>query len=263
MPRRLAATVFAASLIASTASAVRAGGQSTGAAQIQWTTAASATLSIVTQYSTAGAQGNAMPTLLQSVAGTCSPLNAESNFSLTFGSLIPKSSSAVGCLYKNAIAIGVQTNDAAGFSVNQYIDVPLTNGVGICAYPNGGGGSFPETPTVAPITASSQSGTPPAGTYSGNTLTSCPGAGQPIPTGAGGVSTGGTVPGNPGTPGLEYYSPSTAFLTMISSTGPTVSGGSLVTMYGAEDIQINLGPGTKSMPPSVTGDFITFQLIAN
>ena len=42
-----------------------------------------------------------------------------------------------------------------------------------------------------------------------------------------------------------------------------MSGGSVVPMYGAEDVQVNLGPGAKSMGVGVTGDYITIQLILN
>lgn len=260
MKRLLVATVLGAAL-AVPALPAHASTRTFGA-QIQWTSAATATMAIATQYSTAFAQGNGLPTLLPSLAGTCFPSSAEMDFTLTFGGVAPRPNTAVGCLYKNALAVSVQTNDASGFVVNEYLDVAPTNGVGICAYPNGGA-AFPLTPVVAPVPASTQSGNPAAGTFGGSSLTSCPGNGAVIPTGTGGVSTGGTVPGNPGTVGLEYYSPSTAGLTFMSMNGPTVSGGVLTTMYGAEDIQVNLGPGAKSMGVGVTGDFITLQLIAN
>lgn len=261
MKRLLVAIVFGAAL-AVPAPPAHASTTRTGGAQIQWTSAATGSLSIATQYSTAFAQGNAVPTLLPSVAGACFAATAESNFTLTFGGVAPRPSSAVGCLYKNALAVSVQTNDASGFVVNEYLDVPPTNGVGICAFPNGGA-SFPLTPVVAPVPASSQSGNPAAGTFTGSALTSCAGSGGVIPAGTGGVSSAGTTPGNPGTAGLEFYSPSTASLTMMSMNGPTVSGGALVSMYGAEDVQVNLGPGAKSMAAGLTGDYITIQLILN
>ena len=230
-----------------------------GGAQIQYTSAASATLALVTQYGSGFTQGNGVGTLLPSVAGTCAGSVVEPNFTLTFGSLVPQTGSAVGCLYKNALAVSVQTNDAAGFSVNEYLDAPPGNGVGICAYPNGGG-SFPLTPVVLPIPTSSRSGNPAAGTFSGSALASCGGGGV-VPAGTGGVSSGGTTAGNPGTVGLEFYSPSTSGLTMMSMAGPTVNGGVLVTMYGGEDIQVNLGPGHPSLTGA--GGFITLQLVAN
>jgi hypothetical protein len=259
--RLLVATVLGAALAVPAAPA-HASTTRTGGAQIQWTSAATATMSIATQYSPAFAQGNGVPTLLPSVAGACFAVSAESNFTLTFGGVAPRPNTAVGCLYQNALAVAVQTNDASGFVVNEYLDVPPTNGVGICAYPNGGA-SFPLTPVVAPVPASSQSGNPAAGTFTGSALTGCAAGGGVVPAGTGGASSAGTTPGNPGTVGLEYYSPSTSALTMMSMAGPTVSGGALVSMYGAEDIQVNLGPGAKSMAPGLTGDYITIQLILN
>jgi len=259
--RLFVATVLGAALAAPPAVA-HASTTRTGGAQIQWTSAATATLAIATQYSAAFAQGNGLPTLLPSLAGTCFAASAESNFTLTFGGVAPRPNTAVGCLYKNALAVSVQTNDASGFVVNEYLDVAPTNGVGICAFPNGGA-SFPLAPVVAPVPASTQSGNPAAGTFTGSALTGCAGNGGVIPTGTGGASSAGTTPGNPGTVGLEFYSPSTAGLTFMSMAGPTVSGGSVVPMYGAEDVQVNLGPGAKSMGVGVTGDYITIQLILN
>ena len=260
MKRPLVMLAIAAGLV-TPATAAYASNTTTGGAQIKWTTSAAATMTIVTQYSAAGAQGNAVPTLLPSLVGVCSASSAESNFTMTFGSMLPSPGVPTGCLYKNALAVAVSTNDANGFSVLEYLDAAPGNGVGICAFPNGGA-SFPLAPAVAPVPASTQSGNPAAGTFSGSLLTGCAGSGMVVPTGAGGASSGGTTPGNPGTPGLEFYSPSTAFLTLMSKVGPTVSGGGVVTMYAAEDLQVNLGPGAKSTSGQ-TGDYLTLQLIPN
>src|SRR5947209_809711 len=251
---------MAAGLIAS-AECARASTRSTsGGAQLQWTASASATLALVTQYSAGFGQGNAVPTLLPSSAGVCSGGAAETNFTLSFGSMNFKPGTTSGCLYKNALAVSVTTNDASGFVVNEYLDTAPSVGVGFCAFPNGGA-SFPLAPAVGAVPASTQSGNPAAGTYAGNLLTSCAGSGQVIPTGAGGASSGGTVAGNPGTPSLEFYSPSSTGLTIMSMAGPTVNGGALVAMYGAEDIQINLGPGANSLTIGVS--YITLQLVPN
>jgi hypothetical protein len=259
LKRLLAATIVAAGLIAS-APCARASTTTTGGAQLQWQSAPSAALALVTQYSGAFAQGNAVPALLPSLAGVCSGGAAETNFTLSFGSLSNRPNTPVGCLYKNALAVSVQTNDASGFVVNEYLDATPLVGVGLCAFPNGGA-SFPLAPVVAPVPASTQSGNPAAGAYAGNVLSSCAGSGRVIPVGAGGASSGGSVAGNPGTPSLEFYSPSSTGLTLMSMGGPTVSGGALVSMYGAEDIQINLGPGANSLNSGIM--YITIQLILN
>ena len=260
--RLFAASALVAVLIAP-ATFARASSTQTGGAQIQWTSAATSSLSIVTQYGTGFTQGNATPTLLPSAAGICTGTGTEANFTLTFGALTRSLTAPTACLYKNAIAVGVQTNDASGFSVSEYLDAATTTGIGICAFPNGGGGSFPMTPAIAPVVASSRSGNPAAGTYTGQNLTACAAGGNLIPPGAGGSASAGTVPGNPGTAGLQYYSPSTAGLGVMSMSGPTVNGGAVVSMYGAEDVQVNLGPNAPSTTAAQTGAFITIELIVN
>lgn len=257
--RPIAASALAAVLLLAPASFARAGTTQTGGAQIQWTSAATASLSLVTEYGTGFTQGNVAATLLPSAAGVCGAGAAEANFTLTFGALTPLSGTPTACLYKNALAIAVQTNDAAGFSVMEYLDFAPGNGFGFCAYPNGAA-SFPITPAVLPVPASGRSGNPAPGTFSGSTLTSCSGGGV-IPQGTGGASSGGTTAGNPGTPGLEFYSPATGGLTFASMSGPTVNGGSLVTMYAAEDVQLNMGPGKNSV--ATTSNYITLEMIAN
>src|SRR6202043_108015 len=157
------------------------------------------TMSIVTQYSAAGAQGNAVPTLLPSLAGVCTAIGAETNFSLSFGALAPSPNASTACLYKNAVAVAVNSNDANGFVVNEYLDATPTSGIGICAFPNGGA-TFPLTPAAAPVPVSGRAGNPAAGTFTGNNLTSCAAGGTIVPPGTGGILSGGTTPGNVGAP---------------------------------------------------------------
>lgn len=260
MKRFVAATAIAAALMVPAKCAV-ASSTITGGAQVMWASQASATLALVTQYSGTFVQGTAAPTLLPSAAGVCTPGPSESAFTISFGSLTPTKGGPSACLYKNALAISVQTNDTNGFVVNEYLDSSPSNGLGICAFPNGGA-SFPLAPATA-LTTSGRTGNPAAGTYTGSNLTSCAAGGNIVPAGTGGASTGGTVAGNPNTPGLEYYTASTTVLGMMSSASPTVNGGSLVAMYGGEDIQVNLGPGAPSMPVGATGLYITIQLVPN
>ena len=254
--RLLVASAFVASLAAASTSAAHASSTRTAGAQIQWTSAATAAMTIVTQYSVAGAQGNAVPTLLPSLAGVCTAAGAEANFTLTYGALSPRPNAATACLYKNALAVSVNTNDAAGFTVNQYLDAIPTSGVGVCAYPNGGA-SFPLAPVIAPLPASGRSGNPAAGTFTGNNLTSCAAGGSIVPAGTGGLSSGGATPGNPGTVGLEFYSPSGTSLGLMTMAGPTLSGGAIVNMYAAEDVQVNMVAGAPSTLAAQTGAYIT------
>jgi hypothetical protein len=258
--RLFVACMVVAELFASASIALAS--SSTGTAQIQWTSTASVNLSIATQYSAAFAQGLAAPTILPSAAGVCAAPPSESAYTLTFGALTPSSTVSTACLYKNAVAVAVSTNDATGFSVSQYLDSTPTSGVGICAYPNGGA-SFPLAPAAAPVAVSGRSGNPAAGTFTAGVLTSCAGGGSIVPPGTGGAASGGTLPGNPGAPGLQYYSPSGTSLGFLTSSIPTVTAGAVVNWYGAEDVQVNLGAGATSTLPAQTGIFLTLELVVN
>lgn len=260
MKRLFVACMVAAELLGS-ATLARAS-SSSGAAQIQWTAAASVNLSIATQYNATFVQGTAAPTILASTAGVCAAPPSETAFTLTFGALTPSSTVSTACLYKNAVAVAVSTNDAAGFSVSQYLDSTPTTGTGICAFPNGGA-SFPLAPAIAPVATSTRSGNPAAGAFTAGTLTSCAAGGSVVPPGTGGSASAGTLPGNPGTGGLQFYSPSGTVLGLLNSSIPTVNAGAVVNMYGAEDIQVNLGAGAHSTTAAQTGIFLTIELIAN
>jgi hypothetical protein len=260
--RLLAASVLAAGLTAWADCARASTFTTSGGAQIQWKSGATLSMGIVTQYSAAFAQGNAIPPLLASAAGVCTPAGTEANFTLTFGVLAPSKTVPTACLYKNAIAVSIQSNDAAGFAVNEYLDSTPTTGIGICAYPNGGA-SFPLTAGLGPVATSARAGNPPAGTFTGMALTSCAAGGTIVPPGTGGASSGGTNPGNVGAAGLEYYSPSGAGIAFVTKAGPTVNGGAIVSMYGAEDIQVNLAPNALSSPAGNTGIYLTIQLVPN
>ena len=158
LKRLLAATILAAGLIAS-ARGARASTTTTGGAQLQWKASANLTMAIVTQYNAAFAQGNAIPPLLPSAAGVCVPAGTEANFTLSFGALIAQQDRADGLpLQERARGID-QTNDAAGFAVNEYLDSTPTTGVGICAYPNGGA-AFRSRAAIGPVPTSRPLGQP-------------------------------------------------------------------------------------------------------
>lgn len=262
MKRIFAGSMVAAGLLAWAAGARASTSTSTGGAQLQWTAGATISMAIVTQYSAAFAQGNAAPPVLPSAAGVCVPAASEANFTLTFGALTPSKTVPTGCLYKNALAVSVQSNDANGFVVNEYLDSTPTTGVGICAFPNGAA-SFPIAAAVGPVPTSARAGNPAAATFTGMALTSCAAGGTIVPPGSGGVSSGGANPGNPGAAGLEYYSPSGAGVAFVNKAGPTVNGGVIVSMYGAEDVQVNMAPNALSSPAANTGIYLTVQLVPN
>ena len=262
MKRIFAGSMLAAGLLAWSAGARASTSTSTGGAQLQWTAGATLSMAIVTQYSAAFAQGNAAPPVLPSAVGVCVPAASEVNFTLTFGALTPSKTVPTGCLYKNALAVSVQSNDANGFVVNEYLDSTPSSGIGICAFPNGGA-AFPLTAAVGPVATSGRSGNPAAGTFTGMALTSCAAGGTIVAPGTGGVSSGGTNPGNVGAPGLEFYSPSGTALAFVNKAGPSVNGGAIVSMYGGEDIQVNLAPNAWSTPVASTGIYLTIQLVPN
>jgi hypothetical protein len=244
-----------ASIVALAASVtpVSAATTTQGSAQLKFTLAASSTLALVTQYSTF-TQGAAVPTLLPSAAGVCAGSGSETGFTLTFGTIVPAAAAAVGCVYKNAVAVSVNSNDSAGYSVNEYLDSNPGSGLGVCALPNGGA-SFPLA--LGALSTSTRAGNPAAGSFTGMNLTGCTG-GSIVPVAAGGTDSGGTVPGNPGTAGLEYYTGSSTQLVASSGAGATTG-----TQYFGEDIQVNAALGAPSTTGGFTGVFMTVQLVSN
>jgi hypothetical protein len=106
-----------------------------GSAQLKYTVNATASISIAVNYDVNGAiQPAAASTILSSAAGNCSAGVAEaSNATLTFGGITPPAAGYTTCYYKNALSIGVNSNDSAGVQVMEYVDV-LKAGTAICAY---------------------------------------------------------------------------------------------------------------------------------
>ena len=175
---------------------------------------------------------------------------------------MPSKTVPTACLYKNALAVSITTNDAAGYAINEYLDstpdhrrrdlrVPERR----CELPAGRG--HRRRSDVRPL------GKPGRRDVHGQALTSCAAGGSIVPAGTGGVSSAGANPGNPGAPGLEFYSPSGTALSMVTGAGPTVSGGVVTTMYAGEDIQVNLAPNAPSAAPGATGIYMTIQLVPN
>ncbi len=106
-----------------------------GSAQLKYTVNATASISIAVNYDVNGAiQPAAASSILGSAAGACSAGVAEaSNATLTFGGLTPPAAGFATCYYKNALSIGVNSNDSAGVQVMEYIDVAKA-GTTVCAY---------------------------------------------------------------------------------------------------------------------------------
>lgn len=254
MKKLLATTALGASLVAMSVPAFAAGTPSYGSVKLTWSVNTSATMVIATNYSATGLQQTSAPGLLPSAAGVCTAGASETALNLTFGALTPSLSSPTACLYKNAVDVSVTSNDASGFTVNQYLDTALPTGIGLCAFPNGGA-SFPVTATgtVGNI-ASSRSGNPAAGTWAGSTLT-CPAGSTAVANGTGGTLTnGGGGPGQPGGTGEYVATPTGGSMNWASYTTTAATA-----VWAGEDLQLNLQPAAASS--AAQAYILTLQLI--
>jgi hypothetical protein len=225
-----------------------------GSVKLNWTVNTTATLALVTNYPTAATftQQTTAPVLGANPAGSCGGSGApasETAFNVSFGALNPSLTVPVSCLYENAVAVSVTTNDAAGFTVKEYLDSAPPTGVGLCAFTNGAGGTLATTTRTAAF--------PNAATYAGNNLSACAAGGTQVPVGTGGSSTGGTTPGNPNTAGLEYYQSATNGFTLVNSAAAATTA-----YLQGEDLQLNLAPGTASTT-SAQSVYMTVVLTPN
>ena len=252
--KRLLAAAAACAVVAaaSTSSAFAAGAPSYGSVKLNWSVNTSATMLIVTQYSTF-TQGTGTPALLPSVAGVCAGSGSETNFNVSFGAQNPSLVNPTACLYQNAVAASVTTNDATGFKLYEYLDAAPAAGIAFCAWPNGGA-AFPVT--AGAISVSGRSGNPAAGTYSGGALTACAAGASQVPIAAGGtLNNGGGGPGNPGGT-EENYSGSTSQL-QIGTYGTTAA----AAVYVGQDLQLNMAPGQASS--AAASSIMTLALVPN
>jgi hypothetical protein len=215
----------------------------TGSVQMKWNVAATATMTLVTNY-TAGspaAQGLGANSLLPSVAATtCTSQSAETAFTLTFGALTPSSTAEVGCTYQRAIAATVTTNDSSGYKIQEWLDQAPTAGIQFCAIPNNTG--------VATVNA-------PASVTSGNpaaTANSCPNSGTVLVAGTAASGSGG---GNPGTAGIRTATAPGSPYTWASTAAVAAN-----LVYG-EDIQIGLAANQASSASDTS--YVIISLIPN
>jgi hypothetical protein len=227
-----------------------------GSAQLKYTVNATASVSIAVNYDT---NGNIQPTtassILASAAGNCTNGVAESsNATLTFGGITPPGSagSYTSCYYKNAISVGINSNDSAGVKVVEYVDAVQTGTV-ICAYPID---ATPKSkPTQSGATAITGSGTCPAATGGAGAGTALSGLGAVT------AGTGYGAQGNPGSP--------TTVVTTGAPTATAYTAGGL-TLYNTasappagwnfmgEDVSMNVSPAA---PSGANTQVITIALI--
>ena len=215
-----------------------------GSAQIKYTVNATALVSIATNYATTSpySQSAAASTILPSVAGDCAAGAVETTATLTFGGVTPPGAGYTGCYYKNAVEVGVDTNDASGYKVIEYIDTVVT-GTQVCLF------RLNATPAAAP-TVSGASGNPAAYTASCPTVNSIAGTAL--------VGLGAPVAGT-GT----WNVTATPTATTYTAGGDTVySGASLLSgwNYIGEDIQLNVSSAAASVAET---NVLTVAVIPN
>ena len=227
-----------------------------GSAQLKYTVNATTAVSIAVNYDATGAIQNAVAsTILPSVAAACTAGVAEGALAtLTFGGITPPGAGYTGCYYKNAISVGVQTNDTNLVQVIEYVDT-LATGTQICAFKL-------NTPAAAP-TQSGASGNP--GPY----VAACPtvnsvagvaltGLGAATAgTGFGGATVSGLTTNTTATPTATTYTAGGYLL--FNANGSTAYSGAAFKYIG-QDIQMNVN-GTAASGAAT--NVITVAVIAN
>jgi hypothetical protein len=130
---------------------------------VKWNTQAVATLTVVTNYSAAAAQGLGAPAILSNVnggGGLCGAPASETALDVDFGNVSPDSGAIyTDCLYKNAVNAQVVTS-----STNWNLAAQVTTGsvpadTQLCAAPNGVA-NFPFNAAALPITQSARVAAP-------------------------------------------------------------------------------------------------------
>ncbi|MFN2462056.1 MAG: hypothetical protein ABR591_15485 [Candidatus Velthaea sp.] len=215
----------------------------TGAVKMTWNVAATATMTLATNYTTAAnaPQSLGATSLQGSPAATCASGASETALNLTFGALSGSTTVETACNYQRAVSALVVTNDALGYKVQEWLDTAPTAGIQFCAFPNG------SSATVGPA---SSNATAPAAIAAG----ACATGGSLLPAGSAPTGAGA---GQPGTAGIRNSTaPATPFTWANVAAGPPAA----QTIYG-EDIQINLAPNQASS--TADSSYIIISLIPN
>jgi hypothetical protein len=219
-----------------------------GSSQVKYTVNATASVSIAVNYDpTTGSIKNAVAgTILGSVAANCSAAVAEgTNATLTFGGITPAAAGYTGCYYKNAISVGVQSNDTAGVKIMEYLDVTPA-GTATCVFPLGTANTLTALPA-----ASGAAGNPAA--YTAGACQSVNGITGNL-LAALGAATAGTGFGGAGVPaGVTTDVTATPTATIYTAGGfQLFLGGSLAGLsslaykYVGQDVQLNVSSAASS-----------------
>jgi hypothetical protein len=159
-------------------------------------------------------------------AGGCTSAPTQTSNIINYSNVsVPTGTNVTACDYKNALSIGVQTNDAVGWNVTQQLQLAPGTGFTLCALPNGS--LYSGTPSAgSPMPSSSITGAS-AAINEG----SCSGSGQQ------------TLGTNSTTPALN-----TIIATQTSATGTYYQGEDVLLLLTATTIAI----GTYSATMTVT-----------
>jgi hypothetical protein len=130
---------------------------------VQWNASTTGTLQLNPNYNPASGQtlasgiGSVVAATNAGFTGTtgCTSAPAQTSNIVNYANVsAPTGVNTTACDYKNALAIGVVTNDTTGWNVTQQLQIAPGNGFTLCALPNGT--LFTGTPTAGtPMTASS------------------------------------------------------------------------------------------------------------
>lgn len=221
-----------------------------GSVKLQWNVAVAMNAVVHTNYTAAFAYGGATGTEGAAGTGSCGTEANPSDLTLNWGTITPPFGSYESCDYQNAVGVSVQTNDANGFAVYEYLDTALPAGTALCAYSNGTGGTFPISAPGASIATTLYSTAP--AVYAG----SCTGNGKAI-TNAGTIQNSGVAPAQPSATYTGEYASGAAglgqaFINTTSTTGAAE--------YGGEDLQLSVSSSAAS---GAVANVMTLQFVAN
>jgi hypothetical protein len=139
--KRIAALAFISALV--TTGAANAANP-TGTVTIKWNTQQLASLSLVTNYSAAGAQQLTAPTIIAQLNGgtgacTATGTGSEAANTVNFGNVTPDASNTTDCLYENGVLAKYSTNDSLGYSLTVQETTAATQDAAklLCYAPNG------------------------------------------------------------------------------------------------------------------------------
>jgi len=213
-----------------------------GAVQMKWNVAASATMTLATNYTTAtGLQSLGANNLQGSPAATCTSQTSETALTMTYGQLTGSSSAETACNYQRAVLANVVTNDSLGYKLEEFLEAAPTAGIQFCIFNNssaavGAGPASVNATAPAPISGS---------TCAGSGVLAVPGTGGSVGTGAGQPGTAGIATAT--APGSPFVWASTAAATAGINWG--------------EDLQINIAANQASSASDT--DYMIVLLIPN